>query len=195
MGLATALLGFGADPGAAKQVRAADFDAALLAAEITRAANLARKAEGLKMLKESSALDRAADLQAAYMALQFEPTHSNPLRGEQTPTERVAQVGLGAGDVAENAAKLPLLSETTHAPQTYRALATAFVDAWLASPGHRQNLLHPEFHFIGTATRSAKTTRGADVVFATQVFFVPAKVIPPEPGKTVYHPHSNDIKH
>ena len=52
-----------------------------------------------------------------------------------------------------------------HAPGDARQVARLIVDSWMSSPGHRKNLLHPEFTDIGVGVAA----RGREVR-ATQVF-------------------------
>ena len=47
-----------------------------------------------------------------------------------------------------------------------RQLARMVVDSWMSSPGHRQNLLHPEFTDIGVGVAASSRE-----VRVTQAFF------------------------
>lgn len=65
------------------------------------------------------------------------------------------------GSIGEN-----ILKETGGGSFDPAAFARSAVAGWMASPGHRENILHPDFRSSGIGV----TVRGG-AVFATQVFF------------------------
>jgi uncharacterized protein YkwD len=151
-------------------------DRALLATAIFRETNRIRMENQVAPLRTSSELDSAADVQAVHMALMLRSEHSNPIPGEHTAAERVSSTGFVAARVAENAIVMPARSPAG-SPQvayTYSGLAAALVRNWMLSPGHRANLLSHEVTRLGCAARFAKDALGDPMVFATQVFALPA---------------------
>ena len=59
------------------------------------------------------------------------------------------------------------------ARRTYRELATVMVDQWLASPGHRENLMSRQVSVLGCGMRFARVATGLELVHAVQVFMDP----------------------
>lgn len=161
----------GADP--ARPIDPEQFDAALLAREIHRVTNEARVNNGLRRLRSLRALSAAADDQASMMALRLHCGHSNPLRGQRNPYDRVERHGLRPYEVGENVAAVPLCDPATGKPRTYAEQAQLLVEAWLNSPGHRENLLKGRFRGLGCAARIACVPIGQQMVFAAQVFYSP----------------------
>ena len=98
------------------------------AAQVVRATNAARDAEGLAALRSSACAEAAARERAAGLVGQAPLAH-RPLAG-------VIARCAPAATAAEN------LSRAAASP-------SAVVDAWLGSPGHRSNLLDPELTDVG----------------------------------------------
>lgn len=98
------------------------------AAALTRAANDARRAEGLPALERSRCLDRMALPRARALV-------GRPL--EHRPMTDVAERCAPGSRVAEN------LVESDATP-------AEVVDAWLGSAGHRNNLVDPGLRSVGT---------------------------------------------
>jgi uncharacterized protein YkwD len=174
------------------------FDAARLSLAIFHATNLVRDEFHLPLFRPSIRLNEAADLQAASCALGKTTGHHHILPSLDLPNDRVAHVGLAARAVAENAATLPLWDvDLSHGlaeemkgdrkviidstndreliPYTYAGYARAVVQAWMASPGHRANIVHPSYQYLGCAARPASTITGVDTITAIQVFFIPLR--------------------
>jgi uncharacterized protein YkwD len=153
-----------------------DFDHALLARAIFDESNRVRAVRGAPPLAHDPALDAAADEQAAHMALVLRAEHENPVPGELDVTERVARSGQSGALVAENVLMMPARRPAGAADRdfTYASYAASLVDAWMNSPGHRANLLNPDFGFLGCAAELAHGVRPGDQrVFAVQVFLAP----------------------
>jgi uncharacterized protein YkwD len=151
-----------------------EFDAKLLAADIVAETNRARMANGAAAVTRNDALDRAADEQAASMALAGEAEHDNPFPGEHNAAERAATQGVEGGHVGENVIMFPVARDTDAKliPCTYAEYAARLVDAWMNSPGHRANILEPRFTQIGCAARLAHGAIAANMrVYACQVFY------------------------
>ena len=161
-------------------VDAANFDDELLAREIFRTTNEARRIHGIVPVKPDPQLAKAADGQAAMLSIRVHSGHDSPLAHEGDPYARVELAGLAEGTVAENAATLGIRNPEAGRNYTYRELAAAIVQAWLESPGHRANLLNPGLYYLGCGARVAHMLRGQQQVYAIQDFYTPA----PRPPRT-----------
>ena len=100
---------------------------------LVSAINGARAANGIAPLHVDPRLTTAARGQSSYLASAGKLDHSGP-DGSSVFT-RLAQLGFHGRMVGENLA-------AGMGP-------AATVAAWLASPGHRMNLLAPQFHLLG----------------------------------------------
>jgi uncharacterized protein YkwD len=119
----------GASAGAAQSSRSARaFTSALVSA-----INGARAANGLPPLQVDARLATAARSQSTYLASAGTLDHNGP-DGSSVFT-RLTRQGYHGHVVGENLA-------AGMGP-------AATVQAWLASPGHRMNLLEPQFHLLG----------------------------------------------
>jgi uncharacterized protein YkwD len=151
-------------------------DRSLLATAIFRETNRVRMENQAPALQASSELESAADVQAVHMTLMLRSEHSNPIPGEHTAAQRVSSTGFRAARVCENAIMLPARAPagSQQGAYTYSGLAAALVQSWMNSPGHRANLLSLGVTRLGCAARFAKDALGDPMVFATQVFALPA---------------------
>ena len=105
-------------------------------ASILGAVNSARAARGLVPLRSDAPLVRAAR------------SHSTTLMRTDAFTH-----GSFASRIAASGARGPRFGENLAWGTGSRASARSIVRAWLASPGHRANLLRPGFRRIGIGTR------------------------------------------
>lgn len=135
-----------------------DFNlAAVLPALVTALTNNARLAEHQSILVENELLTHAAQAKADDMAAKGYFTHVSP-DGSQ-PWDWIIRAGYRYEYAGEN-------------------LAVNFddsdgvVNAWLASPTHRFNLLRPQYTEIGVAT-STGIYKGRQAVFVVQMFASP----------------------
>lgn len=189
---------FAALPEVQARVDFGDFDDDLMAAAIFHATNRTRAEWGLPPFAHLPALDRAATQKATIGILQGKLTHENPLPLTTTPADRVRAVGVDYRAVAENIAQQSLLDlppgvtevgvrqrgghnefyrVDTKQPvqlQTYATFADNVVRAWMSSPGHRANLVNPEFTALGCAARPIRSPVARhEQVYAVQVFCTP----------------------
>jgi uncharacterized protein YkwD len=96
------------------------------------AMNQVRSAHGLRPLRADSRLERAARSHSSAMLRTGTLFHG-------AFTARIRRVGVRSQRVGENLAwGVGALSR-----------ARAIVNMWLASPGHRANLLHPGYRLVG----------------------------------------------
>jgi uncharacterized protein YkwD len=107
----------------------------------------ARRASGLAPLAANVELDQAAVLHSDDMVTEDYFDHVSPVG--TTPGQRILATGYRprapGGEVAENIGAATL-SDATPA---------ATVAAWMGSPGHRQNILNPDFTQTGIGATNA----------------------------------------
>jgi uncharacterized protein YkwD len=111
-----------------------------LARDVVAAANRARARARAPALAVDPALAAAARDFAAELARRGELTHTSERPGHRTITDRVARADAGMYRVAENLAKIPGRFD----------VAEETVQRWLASRGHRTNLLNGAYSLVGT---------------------------------------------
>ena len=178
------------------RIEAATFDRELLAQAIFHETNRVRAQFGLKPFRYLPKLNEAANLEAAVGKVYQPPSHTNPFPMIGTPMERVKFVDLDPGLVAENIALLSIydvapsvgagvavregtkhfVNADTHEelrPATYGGFARSVVDAWMNSPGHRVNIVHPGLTHMGCSVQPTLSLLGVDQLFCVQVFYTP----------------------
>lgn len=174
-GLATAAA---AHPGVRARIRAAsriDLDAVderLLAAAIAAETNARRSENGLPPLRLHPLLAEMAQRHAARMVDHDFYSHGDPLDPALSdPDDRARRVGIDNPHIGENihdhgaivadGPVYPLgrgrFAATPDGPPlpayTYRQLARAIVDEWMASRGHRENILRQSARQLGVGVR------------------------------------------
>ena len=131
--------------------------------------NRERRKRKLRRLKGHRALARAARGHSRWMARTGHYGHYGP--GAFTPTDRVRRQGYGA-DASENIWRAPSQrgrGGTWKSKFQWKSdwtLGKAAVISWMNSPGHRKNLLDPDWRDIGIGV--ARTKRGT--YYLTQNF-------------------------
>ncbi|MFU8889529.1 MAG: CAP domain-containing protein [Trueperaceae bacterium] len=126
-----------------------------LVAALHVAADEARAAHGAQATVWDEGLARAARQHAAELAARNVLDHQGLEPDRRTVADRLARVGSPYATHAENLAAVPSGLDAVRAT----------LDGWLQSPGHRANLLAPDFDRVGYGTAV-----GADgTVFVTQV--------------------------
>jgi len=194
LGLATAAV---AHPGVRAKMRAAsriDFEAVdetLLAAAIVAETNARRAESGLLPLREHPLLTEMARRHAERMVAHDFYSHGDPLDpGLAEPDDRARRVGIDNPHIGENihdhgliAADGPVypLGRGRFAARpagpplpayTYRELARAIVDEWMASRGHRANILRSDARQLGVGVRFYWRDGGWPFVKAVEDFQV-----------------------
>lgn len=106
--------------------------------------NAERRQRGLRELALNPRLDQAAKLHARNMATFRKMAHVLPESRLPTLTHRAQYVAYPYATIAENIA----LGYSD---------AESVVKGWMASPGHRRNILNPEVAEIGTGIVSSTT--------------------------------------
>jgi hypothetical protein len=125
--------------------------------------NLARLREGLPFLVATTSLARIAHTKADDMRVRGYFAHESP------SGERVA-------DLAEKSG-YPYLRIGENLALGQFSSARELVDAWLASPGHRKNILSPTFSELGVGLVPS-VVKGVPVLLAVQTFGLPRSVCP-----------------
>lgn len=111
--------------------------------------NTERKKAGLNELSYDAVLQSAARQHAQEMLRLKYFSHTSPVEELKNPTDRVYRSGLTDYTVGENIA--------VHSQDgTPEAVAEQLMDQWMKSPGHRANILRPEFTHIGVGVISFK---------------------------------------
>lgn len=125
--------------------------------QVVEQTNQQRATEHLEPLRSVPRLAECARLHSQEMAEKDYFSHTSPTDGLKTPRDRVSALGLQPKIVGENI----YMSSGREA----RAVVQSSMDAWMKSPGHRANILKPEYTCIGVGF----FVHGSDV-YVTQVF-------------------------
>jgi uncharacterized protein YkwD len=156
-----------------------------LSAAILLETNRARTSLGLHPLRGDNRLARAADGHTKFLTLIGGLKHESFLPGRETVDARVRAEGLKSAFVSENLALIPVqprvireraegggveVVEGEETDTRIEELAAKFVQAWLDSPGHRENLLNPNFTHLGCAVQTGTGPAAVMFVYSTQVF-------------------------
>lgn len=183
-------------PALAGAVDPATLDRDLLAWAIFHESNRVRRQLGLPEFAPLVEAAAAADLQATTGAIQRKASHDNPLPSFATPLDRARRAGVKGRGVSENVALTSFLNvgrggalgvqringrerfinlETGEPlqPHTYASFAADVVAKWMASPGHRANLVAPAARQLGCAVRATRGLSGADLIYSVQVLVIP----------------------
>lgn len=167
-------------------------DYPLLHAAILYETNRRRTGEGLNALKHLPGLEAAAVDHCQDMARLGFFSHQSPVAGRRTPVDRMKNHGIDTGFRAENIAQLFAIQyesgRPVYGPQqnggyfsyklkgepipahTYNSFAKEVLTGWMNSPGHRENILFPEFRYMGAGTKLLFGNGGMPMVFAAQNF-------------------------
>jgi uncharacterized protein YkwD len=139
------------------------------AAALLTETNRVRQENGVPRLKARPELDAAADDQVVFMAMSLSVQHSSPIRGEEDVEERVRRHALEPTFVAENVAAIEAWKkDETH---SVRSIVAALVATWMASPGHRANLLSAQATHLGGSVRLVHIPGDIWMAYGAQVFF------------------------
>lgn len=122
--------------------------------ELLRLTNEKRAEEGLKPLKLNDELSNAADEKAKFMFAKNFWAHIGP--DGTTPWFFIKNAGYEYMYAGENLAR-----GYTTAPEV--------VDAWMASPSHRENIMSPNYSDIGFAVGTGSLT-GSETALVVQMF-------------------------
>ncbi len=127
---------------------------ALLNAAIFYETNRQRVLNGKKRYLHSPKLEEAAFVHSKDMVLHKFFSHTSPLAGKESFTDRYDFVGAKCGGYrGEN-----IRASYAVGKYTYHQLAIESLDAWMNSPGHRANILDDAYRFLGCGGYTAKGT-------------------------------------
>lgn len=125
--------------------------------------NAARRQNGLPAYKENAKLNAAAEAKVKDMFAKQYFAHEGP--DGNGPSHWVEEAGYAYIMIGENLALGNFADDK------------ALVDAWMGSPGHRANILHPRFTEIGVAVARG-TFEGKITWLAVQEFGLPRSACP-----------------
>lgn len=127
-------------------------DPSATVAEVLQLVNQERTSHGLAALQYSDVLEEPAMQHACEMITNDFFDHNNPVTGS-SPGDRVAATTFQATTWGENIA-------------CGQATAQEVVTGWMNSPGHRANILNPDFTHLGVGVR----TGGSCTIYWVQLF-------------------------
>jgi hypothetical protein len=119
-------------------------------AEVLARVNEARKKAGLVPLRSNPRLDQAAQRHAEDMLARGYFAHESP--EGQTVRERARAAGYDWRNIGENLA------------ENQRSVDEV-LDTWMRSPGHRHNILNPDFRELGVGLALGRSGRGYRVLW------------------------------
>ena len=132
------------------------FFSADMEAEILQLINAERADHGLEPLRPSRELREAARQHSREMNELSYFSHESPVEAYQTLPMRLRNAGVAKfGWAGENIA------------MSTAASAERFVQMWMDSPGHRANILKPEFEFSGIGVYGSGSSFHATQVFSS----------------------------
>ncbi|HEX7180981.1 MAG TPA: CAP domain-containing protein [Thermoanaerobaculia bacterium] len=127
-------------------------------ARMLAAVNAVRKRAGLRLLKADPELDRAAQAHAEDMLRRSYFDHESP--SGTTVRERSRSAGYDWRTIGENIAEGQLSVDEV-------------MDTWMRSPGHRKNILNPDFRELGLGLAAGRSPKGEYRVTWVQNFGTP----------------------
>lgn len=147
-----------------------DFEQSnLIKSEVIKWTNLQRQQNGLSALKENSKLDLSAENKVKDMFINQYFEHQSPLG---------AGINNLVGDVDY---KYIIIGENLAMGNFENS--EKLVEAWMESPGHRENILNSKYQDIGVAVLQG-VYRGEKIWMAVQHFGMPLSACP-EPDKSL----------
>jgi hypothetical protein len=148
-----------------------NVDYFLLHAAIFYETNRVRVRAGLPRFRHSYNLEMAAKSHSTDMVVHDFFDHKSPIVEKRTVLDRLEQVGLNDGFMAENIAFITGIQRNPDEPvytpkqnsgyfsheyrgrpipnHSYISLAREVVRQWMASEGHRKNILNPVYKYLG----------------------------------------------
>jgi uncharacterized protein YkwD len=171
----------------------------LLDAAVFHETNRRRAAENLEPLRYDARARKAAAIQSRAMAKAGVVSHENPKPDASSLTDRARLAGLTRpAFLAENVASAfgrryrsgekfyvreengrKVYSAEPDGPpipmHTYLSFASALVDSWMSSPGHRKNILASEARFLGCSCVRGEERTALDIYYCAQVFYRPLR--------------------
>jgi uncharacterized protein YkwD len=153
----------------------------LLHAAIFFQTNRQRELNGLPTLRYHHSLETAAFDHAKDMKTYKFFSHTSVVPGKENLADRISQAGFTGSMLGENIAitfgiaykaGTPVYTPDQNAgyfsyeyqgdpipPHTYLSFAKEIVTQWMNSPGHRENILNPNYNYLGTGTSHFKDSK------------------------------------
>ncbi|MBM4275843.1 MAG: CAP domain-containing protein [Deltaproteobacteria bacterium] len=128
--------------------------------EVFRLTNEARRKNHLSSLVGDDALVAAARRHSDDMMKRDFFDHVNP--DGKTPKDRFAEKSMVPARVGEN-----IMKGSRHDPSDIKTMARVIVDGFMTSPGHRANILNPEYTHLGVGVTVAGSQIRATQLFST----------------------------
>ncbi|MEM6974230.1 MAG: CAP domain-containing protein [Pseudomonadota bacterium] len=171
--------------------RGRSHDRDLIAEAVLAEVNAERCAAGLDPLSDDPSLNLAAAVHTADMIAHGFFAHRSPVSGRETPRDRIIAAGgrfrltaenLGQGWYMDYEARRPFFTDdertsrfsytdgTVIQRHSYASLAEDLVAAWMASPGHRENILRQGVSFHGLSVAPTGAPELCGKIYATQLF-------------------------
>lgn len=176
----------------AARIPAGGLDPAILDRAILYHSNRARCRAGLRPLGADPALRAVATEHSRDMVRLGFFDHTSPVPGKTTMGDRLRLRGVPYRAAAENLATAKRLQIESGQPvyplgqgrcaysltpdgqrlpvRTYGSIAETLVTSWIDSPGHRRNLMNPDFSRHGASGSIDPAGRLCETVNATQLF-------------------------
>lgn len=168
----------------------AGMDAVLLDQAILVELNLRRCQNGLGPLRSSANLRSVALNHAKWMARNTTVSHQSSVPGQSTLSARMSSSGVDFTTGAENigmvhrfqldgqsfkirdgaSCAFATYGGKPISAHSYASLARYAVDLWMASSGHRRNILNPRVSIVGSAAALNSDTQYCGQVYLTQDF-------------------------
>lgn len=177
-----------------KRIEFSQIKYPLLEAAVFYFTNEERRKAGVPLLKFNVLLEVAAQDHAKDMTTYNFFSHSSPLKGKKSVSDRVERAGFDWSRVGENIAISFAIEyeagRSVFTPDqndgyfsydyrgekilahTYMGFAKSLVQQWMDSPGHKQNILDPNFTFlgIGLSHKTKASFYNIDQFYGVQVF-------------------------
>jgi len=169
------------------------LDLALLDAAVFHETNRRRIENDLTALTFKPVLREAARIQSRGMIRQEKVSHRHPDPAKKTVRDRFDFLGIETRLLAENVAMVfgiryksgdkfytrkqdgrTVFSVEPDGPpippHTYASFAKHLLDEWMASPGHRKNILLPGAICLGVSSLHDRSSLGMDTFYSAQEF-------------------------
>ncbi len=169
------------------------LDLALLDAAVFHETNRRRIENDLPSLKFKAILREAARIQVRAMIKLEKVSHLHPDPEKKTMRDRFDFLGIETRRMAENVAMTfgiryksgekfytrkkdgrTVFSIEPNGPpippHTYKSFAEHLLDEWMASPGHRKNILTPGLKCLGVSSLHDRSGLGMDSFYSAQEF-------------------------
>lgn len=129
---------------AKQKINFSNIDYGLLNAAVYYLSNQVRSRYNKPLFRYSAALEKAAFAHSRDMVRLDFFSHTSPVSGKKSMTDRMEKQGVPLRAASENIAM-----NSASEGSTYLKLAQKFVKQWMDSPPHRRNLLNVSYTYIG----------------------------------------------